>query len=138
MPRKAKITAEPSVGTGIGATCQPWTTSRVHGAQVDARSSSGSTPLMEAAHAGEVTVVLALCEHGANVHLRNGPASSAAIHQAENCDMRCHFLRTKRPPEASLWRLPLNEEATAASRRPAPDGGACVRVLLRFGAARIL
>ena len=110
----------------------------VHGAQVDARSSSGSTPLMEAAHAGEVTVVLALCEHGANVHLRNGPASSAAIHQAENCDMRCHFLRTKRPPEASLWRLPLNEEATAASRRLAPDGGACVRVLLRFGAARIL
>ena len=48
-----------------------------HGAQVDARRGNGSTPLMDAACAGEVAVVRALCEHGANVHLRNGGRPSS-------------------------------------------------------------
>ena len=107
-------------------------------AQVDTRRGDGSTPLMDAACAGEAEVVRALCERGANVHLCNGgKPSSIAIHQAENCDLRKHFLCSTLPPDASMWRLP-HDDCSAASRRPSPDGAACVRVLLRFGAMFIL
>ena len=108
-------------------------------AEVDARRSEGTTPLMDAACAGEGGVVRALCEYGANVHLRNGSrASSLAIHQAENCDLRRSFLRSTLPPDDSLWRFP-SDFATASSRhRVVPDGAACIRVLVRFGAVREL
>ena len=106
-------------------------------AQVDARRGDGSTALMEAACAGELEVVRALCERGANVQLCNGGRpSSIAIHQAENCDLRTQFLFSTRPSE-SLWRFP-HDDGASASRRPTPDGAACVRVLLRFGAMLIL
>lgn len=100
------------------------------------RCGDGLTPLMLAASAGEVAVVRALCEHGANVHLRSGDRRPelVAIHQAENCDLRIHFLRTTQPPEESLWRFPSG----GMPARPRPDGAACVRVLLQFGATRIL
>jgi hypothetical protein len=108
-----------------------------YNAEVNERCADGSTPLMHAACAGEVEVVRALCEHGANVHLRigNRPAS-IAIHQAENCDLRTSFLRSKLPPDGTLWRFP--SEMSKSTRRHAPDGAACVRVLLRFGATRVL
>ena len=109
-----------------------------YNAQVDARCGDGSTALMLAACAGEVAVVRALCEHGANVHLRNGGRpSSIAIHQAENCDLRTSFLRSTLPPDGTLWRF-RPDRAEAVPRCLAPDGAACVRVLLRFGATRIL
>ena len=77
----------------------------------------------------------ALCEHGANVHLRNGDRrpSSVAIHQAENCDLRTSFLRTNLPPDGTRWRYP-----SGVSARRRPDGAACVRTLLHFGATRLL
>uniref|UniRef100_A0A7S0L949 F-box domain-containing protein n=1 Tax=Coccolithus braarudii TaxID=221442 RepID=A0A7S0L949_9EUKA len=111
-----------------------------YGTQVDARSDDGSTPLMEAAYAGEVAVVRALCEHGANVHLRNGGLSSIALHQAENSDLRSAFLRTTTPPEASLWRFIPSDTGGAAAAKwwPVPNGAACARVLLGYGAIRML
>ena len=107
-----------------------------YNAEVDARCGDGSTALMHAACAGEVAVVRALCEHGANVHLRNGDRpSSIAIHQAENCELRTYFCRKTLPPECTLWRFP---SSGVPSKWHAPHGAACIRVLLRFGAVHVM
>lgn len=89
-------------------------------ANCDARRGDRTTALMDACDAGEPSVVRALCEGGANVHLtdrRHRPALEYALacasrsHAASQATLR--GLSWRRPPEPA----------------PVPDGYACARVL---------
>ena len=77
-----------------------------YGADIEDTRSGGQTPLMDAASAGNVEVVRALCEHRADVHARDAPDGLTALRYA------CVGLRSASPD----------------------DGVACVRVLVEFGA----
>lgn len=54
-----------------------------HGAEVNARRQNGMTPLMDACQNGAADVVRALCEHGADMNLKDVPGGVGALHYAE-------------------------------------------------------
>ena len=101
-----------------------------HGADVNGVGNRGRTALMDACSAGELPVVRALCEAGANVNVRDAPDGLAALHYAEQPDSCGRSVRTG---AAAAWRWPPPTERSREAAG-APDHAGCVRVLLEHGA----
>lgn len=122
------------------------------GATVDRRRYSGRTPLMDACNHGDVAVVRALCERGANVNLLDswdGVSGLGADHYARACAERgnkhdqseqCMLQSTVRGHfndfvGSSLAQFAAQARALDAYRPPlsTADGTGCARVLREFG-----
>lgn len=110
------------------------------GADTDARCAAGKTPLMHAAHSGNIAVADILLQAGADLEAEQNPArrvrALAIAAFARKTDMMLHLLQ-KGADDAARFRSPANGELVTIDEWAAQNGiGGIENVMTSWRAAR--